>query len=229
MTNQFNMKIASHMRGVFKGWLPLVAVPVLFLGLVFLIPGLISVAGMMVGGAPDTTGVWALIVLSFFSGQMYQQYTDEIATHRSSIVVENKGGEIRTLLGFAIFCLSLIVESDLLMYGNSTTWQELMRAMPNALLAWGAYVVIIQAPWSTSVQSSVEQAAHPKTRFSRYHIEKKENENTPWIRIRSLEGDYDQLDNALSLMQATSENESPMAVRVIKESGVHEIHSIARR
>ena len=197
----------------------LIIVPALLIALLSIVVGVESVFGMLGGSAPNTPGVWALIFMAFMSGGLYQSYTAVIDAHQTTLVVNTKEGGIRTGIAVGIFFISIILGTDFLAV-RSMTWSEFMRALPNSLLAVGAYVVIIQAPWYAYEKSEAERRAHPKKYFTHYYLETRRNDSDTWARLSREPQTYEQ---AITQMWETHEIRPNIQARVIKESGSNEV------
>jgi hypothetical protein len=201
----------------------LLAILALLIGILSIVLGGQSVLGMLGGGAPNTPGIWALICMAFLSGSMYQTYADINNSHGTTHVVETKEGRLRTGIALAIFSISLIFGTDFLASLSMTRF-EFLQALPNSLLAVGAYVVIVQAPWSAYEMSEVHTRTHPKNRFTHYYLETRLNDADPWIRPNCEPQTHQQ---AMTQMRETHKIKSNIQARVVKVSGASEVYAIS--
>lgn len=211
----------EKLKGWVQGGWALLMILALLIGLLSIVLGGQSVFGMLGGGAPNTPGVWMLIFMAFMSGGLYQSYTDVTNAHKTTHVVDTKEGGLRTGIALAIFFISIILGTDFLAVW-SMTWSEFMQALPNSLLAVGAYVVIIQAPWSAYEQSEAEKRAHPKKYFTHYYLETRRNDSDTWARPSSEPQTHEQ---AMTQMWETHKIRPNIQARVIKESVSNEVYA----
>lgn len=209
----------DKLKGWVQGGWALLMILALLIGLLSIVLGGQSVFGMLGGGAPNTPGIWMLIFMAFMSGGLYQSYTDVTNAHKTTHVVDTKEGGVRTGIALAIFFISIILGTDFLAVW-SMTWSEFMQALPNSLLAVGAYVVIIQAPWSAYEMSEAQKRAHPKKYFTHYYLETRRNDSDTWVRSSSEPQTH---EHAIAQMWETHNFNPHMQTRVIKESISNEV------
>lgn len=198
--------------------------------------GLPSAWSLLTKGSMDSyAGIWTLMVATFFGGLLYKQFSSEKedwqsksvitpAEHQvaafiwdSVDVVEHKDKEIPGWVGVGVFVLVLMVNAHF-----EFSWYYLKPALETAFMAWGAFALVVQAPWSASLGCDAERQSTKKSSYSYYVLEVKKNQSGEWERLLTA-GEIADLEGALEQIKSLRESGKYSDMRLIEESGMRQV------
>ncbi len=152
------------------------------------------------GKIASIEGVWALMIATFFGGFLYKDASIEVEKWQSKTVIESHElvlaehmwnshsvaeHQYKNLprgIGLAVFAVVLLFNC-----GFSFSEDSLRGAVGPAFMAWGAFALIVQAPWSADLRCSSEKRATKRSAFTYYVLEAKSSDTGKWERLHMAE------------------------------------------
>lgn len=198
--------------------------------------GLPSAWSLLTTGRIDSyAGIWTLMVATFFGGMLYKQFSSEREDWQSKSVitpvehqvaafiwnsvidVEHKDKKIPGRVGVGVFVLVLMFNAQF-----EFSWHYLMPALGTAFMAWGAFALVVQAPWSASLGCDAERQSTKKSSYSHYVLEVKKNQSGEWERLL-IAGEFTDVECALEQVKSLRASGKYSDMRVIEESGMRQV------
>lgn len=204
---------------------------------VFFFLGLPAAADFLLTGRLEwIPAVWTLMGFSFFAGLLYRSATDDATQWQTKSIITPAEQEIASMMwnsvnvpkphedkskplwvGFAIFILVWLIRFDF-----EFSWYSISQALPQALMVWGAYALIIQAPWSAHLQLIAEKRASQRNEFTQYVIEARNASMDTWESLyisKNLNDCTEALKNYAIRKRAGEFND----IRVVEEEGTRQV------
>lgn len=202
----------------------------LFIGL----PGAINF--IMHGKIEGISFAWTLMGLSFFAGIVYQSLETETKHWQTKSIITpteqqvasiiwnatsspdpHKDETIPVWIGIGVFAVALLARHNI-----ESVWQDLFQTLPQALMAWGTYTLLIQLPWSASLRSSMAKRTTQRHEFIRYVIEAKTTTTDEWESLHSAK-DLDDCNEVLKSYAERKKTGEFIDIRVIEEVGIRQV------
>lgn len=207
------------------------------IAIVFFFLGLPAAADLLMTGKLEwTPAVWTLMGLSFFAGFLYHSSTAEATQWQTKSIITPAELEIASMMwnsvavpkphedkskplwvGVGIFVLVLLIRC-----GFEFNWYYISQALPQALMAWGTYALLIQAPWSAHLQLVAEKRATQRNEFSQYVIEARRASTDTWESLY-VSKDLDDCTEALKKYAAKKKAGEFNDIRVVEEEGIRQV------
>lgn len=191
---------------------------------------------LMTGRLEWTPAVWTLMGFSFFAGLLYQSSKTEATQWKTKSIITPAELEIASMMwntvympkphedkskplwvGVGIFVLVLLIRC-----GFEFNWHSVSKALPQALMAWGAYALIIQTPWSAHLQLVAEKRATQRNEFSQYVIEARRASTDTWESLY-ISKDLDDCTDVLKKYAARKKAGEFNDIRVVEEEGIRQV------
>ena len=194
-----------------------------------------SIALVFEGTVSSFPGIWTSMVAAFIGGMLWKQFTTakdewkwkQIITRPEhefiswlwggTIMVDHKIRAVPGWIGIAIFALTLIIKADF-QFG----WNNIRFAFGPAFMAWGAYGLVIQAPWSAYLSYAVIRENTKQSAFLDLVLEARGLDTGIWERIQILPMPFN-INTALHKYQELIASKKYSDVRVVEESGKRQI------
>lgn len=207
----------------------LAAVVVFFVGLESLTSFLLS------GRMKSYEGIWTLMVAAFLGGIFFKQFWAEKEEWQWKSVVTPAEHEVISLvwggvdlvdhkiraipgwIGIGVFALVLMINADF-----QFSWNYLQPATGAAFMAWGAYALVVQAPWSAYLGYIAVKEQTKQSSFFNYVLEAKVIKSGEWERIQTSQAPFN-FNGTKQKYQTLKASEKYSDIRVMEESGKRQV------
>ena len=208
-------KLASYLEGNSTSLNFFFFLPAGIIGGLALFLGLFELPSVFNGNQLSYLGIWALMVLTHISTNIATKFDVEASEWNQAFVVESKDQTLRMLIGVGLFAFTFLINFESL-HG----WIGVTKPLLQSFFVLGCYVLIVQAPWSSSAKLDAEKKESTKVFFENHTIEVK-HINNEWKKKEVLNNV--RLRNAIELANELSASGNYKDIRVITESGYREV------
>jgi len=191
---------------------------------------------LLVGRSDSIAGIWTVMAASFFGGHLSQFFAADRKQWESKTVITPAESAIAGLMWNGVYTaqahedgakpgwigIGLFVFILLINAGFDFDWDYISRALPAGLIAWGAYALIIQAPWSAYLRSVAEKRSTKRTSYTQYIIEAKRSSTAAWEKLHSSE-DLNDCKEVLQKYKAGRVSGEYDEMRVVEEVGMRQV------
>jgi hypothetical protein len=190
---------------------------------------------MLSGRIKSYEGIWTLMVAAFLGGMFFKQFEAEkkewqwksVVTPAEHdvislvwggvILVDHKIRAIPGWIGIVVFALVLMINADF-----QFSWNYLQPAIGTAFMAWGAYALVVQAPWSAYLGYIAVKEQTKQSAFFNYVLEAKVVESGEWERIQTSQAPFD-FNGTKQKYRSLTAHGKYSDIRVVEESGKRQV------